>query len=61
MSKSSYGDLKGGEDKGAGFELVSSPLAGEEGMRSALEVWQVLRGMGSQAGTSSGMHVHVSI
>lgn len=49
------------EDEGAGFELVSPPLAGEEGMRSALEVLQVLRGMGIQAGTSSGMHVHVNV
>jgi len=55
--------LLGSEDeaKGQGFELVSPPLSGKEGMRSALEVMAILKGMGIQAGPSSGMHVHVNV
>jgi len=49
------------EAQGGGFELVSPPLSGKEGIRSALEVMSVLRRMGIQAGVSSGMHVHVNV
>jgi hypothetical protein len=49
------------EHEGASFELVSPPLSGTEGMKSAITVMTVLKRIGVQAGVSSGMHVHVNV